>query len=53
MKDPDLVQVNVRLNKADVEAIKNLATKDKRSYHALIRELLAEAVARRKRTVVR
>jgi hypothetical protein len=48
-----LVQVNVRLFEDDVEAVKVLAAKDRRSHHALIRELVSEALRRRTKVEIR
>ncbi len=48
-----LVQVNVRLFEDDVESVKALALKDRRSYHALLRELVSEALRRRTKVEIR
>lgn len=52
-KERPLVQVNVRLYADDVETAKRIAAKDKRSYHAVLREILSEALRRRTKVEVR
>lgn len=53
MSERKLIQVNVRLYEDDVEAVRKLASKDRRPYHALLRELLSDAVRRRTKVEVR
>ncbi len=52
-KERELIQVNVRLYADDVEAAKKIAARDKRGYHAVLREMLSEAMRRRTKVEVR